>query len=399
MRPPSRGYLKTILIINSFKDKWGWTPVDVAEGVRHVMPGAKLDNRRSPVAEDVAGREIPEDLLEMMRAMDADEEVAGAAAVEPAVDQVDLDGFGKVDKSLYDALVNPARQGAAPTRPAKQRQYIRGHFLDRTRARLAKRPRLQREAKEAADEAVEPADAAMDVVDGVVPEGVVGEAVEAADWSDLQDGAAAPCGDETPGADRYPNPATPPRTPTLHGAAKLAEDEPASLPAVAEQATPASIETPSVTGVGLPPLDAAPVVEQTSLLAPSEGANVGNAGQQPLHPPPVAEQAIVAAQLVPPPPERVVPARSHISGIEFAASGRSKCRACSETIANKCVRFSVFLPKMSRLGYVHLDCIAQFAEVPPELAKEDISFLQTEDEQLRDSALAALLRLDEAIAA
>ena len=266
----------------------------------------------------------------------------------------------------------------------------------------------------------------MDIVDGAVPEGVLGagvpgireEAVEAADWSDLQDGAAAPCGDETPGADRYPNLATPPRTPTLHGAAKLAEDEPASLPAVAEQAIPASIETPSVTGVKLPPLDSAPVVEQTSLLAPSDGSNLGNAGQPPSHPPPVAEQAIaeasgagsnvinpvaeqaiVAAEPLPPPPERVLPDRPHICNIEFAASGRSKCRACGETIANKCIRFSVFLPKMSRLGYVHLDCIAQFAEVPPELAKEDISLLQTEEEQLRDSALAALLRLDEAIAA
>ena len=102
---------------------------------------------------------------------------------------------------------------------------------------------------------------------------------------------------------------------------------------------------------------------------------------------------------VPPPAEHVLPLRAFVRDIEFAASGRSKCRACGETIAHKCVRFGVFLQKKSRLGYVHLDCIARVAEVPPELAREDVHRLQPEDGHLRDAALSALMALDDAVAA
>ena len=151
----------------------------------------------------------------------------------------------------------------------------------------------------------------------------------------------------------------------MHGAAELTGADPASSHAVAEQAIPACIET------------SVPVVEQTIPSAPSEGSMAGGAGQPALHPTPVAEQAvapaggagatdhnpeqppalepvaeqaIVAMHPVPPPAEPVHPMRAYIRCIEFAASGRSKCRACGETIALRCVRFGVFLQKKSRLG-------------------------------------------------
>lgn len=114
LRQPSRAHMKASRLINHFKDKWGWTEVDVARGVRHVMPGAKVPQRH-PAAEDVPGREVPDELLDLLGAMEAElpeEEAAGAAAAEPAVEDPELPGVGKVERSLFDALVNPHGPGS-----------------------------------------------------------------------------------------------------------------------------------------------------------------------------------------------------------------------------------------------------------------------------------------------
>ena len=118
LRPPSRLHLKAGLLINCFKEKWGWNDVDVAKGLRHVMPGAKAAPQRQPTAENVAGRDIPEEVLELMQVVQDNlpqEEAPCPAAAEPAVDDPELPGYGKVEKSLFDALVNPKGHRAAGT--------------------------------------------------------------------------------------------------------------------------------------------------------------------------------------------------------------------------------------------------------------------------------------------
>ena len=100
-------------IIACFKEEWGWTPVDVARGMQHAMGGARAPPQRTAPREDAEGPEVPEHVLDILHAMDeavAAEMASDAAipsAAEPAVADPNLPGYGHVDSSFLDLLLNP----------------------------------------------------------------------------------------------------------------------------------------------------------------------------------------------------------------------------------------------------------------------------------------------------
>ena len=183
---------------------------------------------------------------------------------------------------------------------------------------------------------------------------------------------------------------TPPCSPSTHLDAVAAADHPiapGSAPAtpVQAQAAPGIPSSPAI--VASPdrfPLPAPAVVAPP--MSPSRSA------------PPLAED--VAERLVPPavapplqPPAVAPPLpyrrhRAGISGVQFAASGNSKCRACDSKIAFKSARFEYWWMKNRPPGYVHPECVVRLAEDALELCR-DLNFLRPADEDLMAAVSAA----------
>jgi hypothetical protein len=101
-------YQKVGALIDAFRHQWQWSVVDVARAMRHVIPGLqpKQSKRRPPPDADVKGPGVPEDIADLVGAIDAAAEAREQAAEQAGRGALvaDVPDFGPVERSLLDAL-------------------------------------------------------------------------------------------------------------------------------------------------------------------------------------------------------------------------------------------------------------------------------------------------------
>ena len=89
--------------------------------------------------------------------------------------------------------------------------------------------------------------------------------------------------------------------------------------------------------------------------------------------------------------------RAHISGIELAKSGRSRCKVCDEVIPFRAPRICIYHSTSRYEGKVHPHCIAGFHEISKEDMIKDINRLAPTEGVLWEAAYeaVALLQADD----
>ena len=359
---PSELPKKAGLLIEAFRAEWRWTPADVARAMQHTLPGFRESSHHQPSVQQ--SPDIPAELRELALAMQEadDAEKVMRAQVEgpnlgPRLDEstISLPGVGPVSQYLLQALTSPA----PPPHASGPRK--RGGFARRS-AQAIKRARHRANG----EEAVEPA--------------VAGDA--AAELA--VDAPAAPSrhGDDDAASDGTPIPHRHGDTDEdalLDGSAEvanLAADE-AANEAAAEEVAPDEAEITAALAVEL-----AVALSVPAASADGEGVVPASGGVVP------AAAAGEAPALREDAEEAI--SRSHISGIELAKSGRSRCKVCDEIIPLRAPRICIYYSTSRYEGKVHPHCIAGFHEISKEDMIKDINRLAPTEGVLWEAAYEAV---------
>ena len=178
--------------------------------------------------------------------------------------------------------------------------------------------------------------------------------------------------------------------PSPHDSAPGTPTSPFDLPGTASgQETPR--HSPRAADERLDPVPvsglAAEAVVAADLAVPVGDRPVADEGSAPaVSVPPVADEGSVPAP---------ASARPHVSAVEYAASGRSKCKACGEKIPVGEPRLLIFNSISKFAKFLHPECAGSFGEISAENKRRDLDAVaqSLEDPVLRNAALTALLHL------